>query len=313
MTNVISIWGKGGVGKTTCAASIAVRLSTMGLKTLILTNDPMPSLSDIFKKEVGVTPTPISEPNLYAMAIDDKNTVRLWKEKYGNDVYEVISSFLPVDESIIDYVASAPLIGEEFMLALLKEIKESNEFDVIVWDTAPAGGSLKLIKLEKMFYEHLGAAAKLYLSVKSTFQKLIRRKKRDPLTLIESWKGLANEILEMVCKEDFHVYIVTIAEWLGFAETLRILDNFNEFNIKPYGLIINRILRKNDDCNCTLCLRSAEINERYLKKFYDVLGNELNIYEVPFIGEEIYGLNTLLSFSEHLKSLIDFEAKKIVL
>ena len=119
MTNVISIWGKGGVGKTTCAASIAVRLSTMGLKTLILTNDPMPSLSDIFKKEVGITPTTISEPNLYAMAIDDKNTVRLWKEKYGNEVYEVISSFLPVDESIIDYVASAPLIGEEFILCLL--------------------------------------------------------------------------------------------------------------------------------------------------------------------------------------------------
>ena len=309
-TKVLSFWGKGGVGKTTCSAAVAVALSIRGYKTLILTNDPTPSLSDIFEQKLNSNPTKISDLDLYALEISDDATIKMWKEKYGPEVYDVISSFLPVDESIIDYVASAPMIADEFILALLKSLKESNEYDVIVWDTAPAGGSLKLIKLEKMFYEHLGNAVKLYISVKSTFQRLLRRKKKNPLELIESWKNLAMEILEMVKKEDFHTYVVTTPEWLGFAETQRIIQELKEFEMIPYGLIINRIVEKGG-CDCTFWKNLTEIHYQYLQKFIELFSDQLPIYKIPMHDYDIRGIDKLKSFSKNIEHLIIEEVSSL--
>ncbi len=52
---LIMVGGKGGVGKTTCASGIALKLARDGRKVLIITSDPAPSLSDIFEKEIGAS------------------------------------------------------------------------------------------------------------------------------------------------------------------------------------------------------------------------------------------------------------------
>jgi arsenite-transporting ATPase len=67
---LIMIGGKGGVGKTTCASSIALHFSLQGKKTLIISSDPTPSLSDIFEMEIGDVETPIKNTkNLYGIEI----------------------------------------------------------------------------------------------------------------------------------------------------------------------------------------------------------------------------------------------------
>ena len=57
---LVMIGGKGGVGKTTCASAIALHFSLQGKKTLVISSDPTPSLSDIFEMEIGDKETPIS-------------------------------------------------------------------------------------------------------------------------------------------------------------------------------------------------------------------------------------------------------------
>ena len=178
-TRIIAMFGKGGVGKTTCSAALATKLAEK-YKVLIITNDPTPSLSDIFNVKLKAEPTRIQDTSLYGVEISNEMAVQLWKEKFGEDVYQVLSSILPVDESIIDYVAGAPMISDEFIPAYLLELWKRNEYDYIIWDTAPAGGTLRLIKLEQEMYEHLGSAAKLYLSMKSVIDKLSRKRKKSP-------------------------------------------------------------------------------------------------------------------------------------
>jgi arsenite-transporting ATPase len=74
---LIMIGGKGGVGKTTCASAIALHFSLQGKKTLIISSDPTPSLSDIFERDIGDKETPIPDvPNLYGIEISSDVVLR---------------------------------------------------------------------------------------------------------------------------------------------------------------------------------------------------------------------------------------------
>jgi arsenite-transporting ATPase len=52
---VLMFGGKGGVGKTTTSATTALHFASAGLRTLIISSDLTPSLSDIFEVEIGAT------------------------------------------------------------------------------------------------------------------------------------------------------------------------------------------------------------------------------------------------------------------
>jgi arsenite-transporting ATPase len=208
---IVMFCGKGGTGKTTSASTSALHFAHQGLRTLLISTDPAPSLSDILELDVSQGITPVeSVPDLHAVELDYDSVVELWKEKFGDEVYEVISSFLPVEEEIIDYVAGAPGIDEEFVLSYVYDLYISGDYDIIVWDTAPAGGTLSLLKLEDTFYRHLGEAARLYVKVRSALDALTQgRAKRDPLKIIAEWQELAKNVLDMLRDEQTEAFIVS--------------------------------------------------------------------------------------------------------
>jgi len=78
---VLMFGGKGGVGKTTSSAATALHYALAGRKTLIISSDLTPSLSDIFEVELGFTETPVpGVSNLYALEISPDEMMRRWKE-----------------------------------------------------------------------------------------------------------------------------------------------------------------------------------------------------------------------------------------
>ena len=66
---VLFFGGKGGVGKTTCAAATALAASRIGRKVLLVSTDPAHSTSDIFERTIGPEPAPLL-PNLWGLEID---------------------------------------------------------------------------------------------------------------------------------------------------------------------------------------------------------------------------------------------------
>ena len=75
--------------------------------------------------------------NLDAVELSRKLVLDLWREKFADDIYTVLSSFLPVGREIIDYLEGAPGIEDEFMLDYLLTMAESGNYRTIIWDTAP--------------------------------------------------------------------------------------------------------------------------------------------------------------------------------
>jgi len=298
------IGGKGGVGKTTCASAIALHFSLQGKKTLIISSDPTPSLSDIFEMEIGDQETPINYvDNLYGIEISSEVVLKKWKERFGPEIYEVVSSFTSVDYDFVDYIGGAPGIEEEYMLNYILELVESGQYDLVVWDTAPAGHTLRLLHLPQIFLKHLEAATKFYMNLYSYLEKLketvkLKRGKRSLLEIISGWEDLAEKVVNFIRdpqKSEF--IVVTIPEALGVKQTERIIKDFDEYQLKVNHLIVNYVIQKAD---CEFHKIRSEMQQNYIKILRDQYSNRIKLIETPLFPQEIKGVEKIRRISEIL-------------
>jgi len=145
MTRYLFFSGKGGVGKTTMAAATAIHRARSGKKTLIVTTDPASNLADVFEQSIGHRIAPIhGVPNLHAMEIDPDTATNEYKERLigpyrGVMPEDVIAS---LEENL-----SGPCTTELASFDLFIDFMEGDEYDIIVFDTAPTGHTLRLLDL----------------------------------------------------------------------------------------------------------------------------------------------------------------------
>lgn len=298
---IVMFCGKGGVGKTTCASTTALHFALKGYRTLLISTDPAPSLSDMLELDVRgeVTQVPSVE-NLEAVELDYDRVVEMWKERFGDEVYELISSFLPVEEDIIEYVAGAPGIDEEFALSYVYDLYISEKYDIIIWDTAPAGGTLSLLKLQDTFYTHLGEAAKLYVKVRSALSALTEgRTQRDPLKIIKEWEHLAQVVLEMLKDEGTQACLVTIPEALGVNQTQRIADDLEKFGLHVGGVIINHVLTE-EAANTGFYMSRREMQLKYVEEIERTYSDAMPVVKLPLQPFEVKGVEALRKVEELL-------------
>lgn len=237
MVRVLSFWGKGGVGKTTVSSAVAVRLAEKGYRVLLLSTDFVPSLPDVLAVDVPSAPVKVAE-NLYAEQLTEDSIIELWKQRFGDEVYRVASSIFPVGREVIDYVAGAPGIVEEFTLYYVYEKARAGGYDALVWDTMATGGGLRMVKIEKEFYDHLGEAAKMYLKVKGVIER-IRSGAAEPLELIESWRKLAHDVLEFLKSESHIAFLVTRPMPVDYAVAAKIIRELSVAGIELKGVFLN--------------------------------------------------------------------------
>jgi arsenite-transporting ATPase len=300
-TVIVMFCGKGGVGKTTCASSTAIHYAEGGRRTLLISTDPAPSLTDILEVDVKgkITEVPGID-NLEAVELDYTQIFDMWTEKFGEEVYMVISSFLPVGKEILDYIAGAPGIDEEFALSYVYDLYEGGEYDVIVWDTAPAGGTLSLLYLQETFYTHMRDAAKLYIRLKDTLESLTGREKRDPLKIIREWEQLAKDVLDMIRSENTTAYLVTIPEGLGVSQTERIEEDLEKFDVHIGGIIVNNIIPHEAGAVSELLNKRRLVQEKYLKILEGTYSGRLPLVKLPLQGYEVIGVKALRDIGRQL-------------
>jgi arsenite-transporting ATPase len=293
---VLMFGGKGGVGKTTSSAATALHFARRGLRTLIISSDLTPSLSDIFETDIGPTERPIpGVENLYGLEIDPDEVMRRWKEKFGPEVYAAASALvdLPYDE-VVDYVAMAPGIQEEFMLDYILERIRDRRYDLVVWDTAPAGDTLRLLGLPQRFLEHLRVAPKVYLEVRDTFKL-----SRTPfLEIIESWKELSEQTIRFFTDpENVEFIMVTIPEALGVYQSRRVMRDLRRHGMTVRYLIVNDVIREPD---CEFHRQRWEMQQRYIRQLREELDDGLTLVELPLLPYEVKGVERLAEVEGHL-------------
>ena len=184
--------GKGGVGKTTCAAATALHYATSGQKTLAISTDATPSLSHIFEITGDGKPKRV-QGSLYIDELGVEEVEKMWNEKFGKEVYDVFSTFVSIDYGqFVEFTTSIlPGLSDEFMVDYIRELSMKGDYDSIVWDTAPLGQTLALLHTPAMLVEHLKMAPRIYTKL-----KLSNISKEPILDIINRWQQLSADEME---------------------------------------------------------------------------------------------------------------------
>jgi arsenite-transporting ATPase len=287
---LVAFTGKGGVGKTTTSAATAVRFADRGERTLLLSTDRSPSLSDVLGLDVSGELTPVpGVDGLDAMELDYDAVAERWKAEFGEEMYAVVSSFMPVGRWVIDYFAEAPGIATQFALSYLLEFFEGETYDRIVWDTAPAGATIGLIELEEKLYGHLGDAPRFYAKLRAAVKRDVTH---DPSALLEEWRELAQDCLAMVRSERTTFVVVTNPESLAVAETERIVAELLDRDISVGAVVANRVLSERL-CDGAYHRERVAMQQTHLDELRAAYGEDPGLVAVPQLSTEVDGTETL--------------------
>jgi len=250
MAKLYLICGKGGVGKTTSASAIALALANKGEKTLLLSTDFTPAIGDVMEKDIGPEFTKIGD-YLTAMEINHKTITERWINKFGPDFHQILSRLVDIEQldresenSLLEYISSAPSLREETMLDFIVELAENENYDKIIWDSAPAGETLNLLNMPSLLKKHLKSGTKIYDSL----DKLTKFKsgRKSISKIIDEWTELSDYISKYI-KYNAAFIIVTNPERVVYNRTKDIYHTLLDYRMNVHGFIINKIFRNISD------------------------------------------------------------------
>lgn len=283
--NTITMFtGKGGVGKTTCAAAAAHHYSSLGRETLAISTDATPSLSHIFELTRKEKPAKVKEfLSIHELGMNE--VMEMWDRKFGAEVYAVFSSVVSIEYSkFLEFMTSVlPGLSDEFMLDYIKELNVKGEYENIIWDTAPLGQTLALLETPSLLRKHLRMAPRIYSKL-----KLGHKSKKPIMEILEHWEKASAEILDFI-RDKVRFNIVTIPEALAVEQLADTFHKLYEHGLTVQQLIINNVVKRKDS---DFLLTKTEQQKRYVETIYDNYSN-IEIVELPMFPYELKGLERL--------------------
>jgi arsenite-transporting ATPase len=302
---IITFTGKGGVGKTSIAAATALRLSELGLRTLVMSTDPAHSLSDSLDLDLSAEPKQIRN-NLWAMEVnayvDLKNNWDIVQRHYSKLLLAQGVNGVMADEMTV-----LPGMEEVFSLMRVKKYKLSGQFDAMVLDTAPTGETLRLLSLP----DTLSWGVKAVRNIEKFVVKPLARplsKLSDKMAAMvppqEVFDSVDNMFTELEgVKEILNnnktstVRLVMNAEKMVIKETQRALTYLNLYEFRVDMVIVNKLLSENEDSG--YLNKWKAIQQKYLVDIQESFA-PLPIRKVQMYDTEVVGLDALSRMANDL-------------
>jgi arsenite-transporting ATPase len=291
--------GKGGVGKTTCAAGYAVGLADAGHETLVVSTDPAHSLGDALDADIGSEPTSVTR-HLEAVEIDPASRAeryRVLAEALADDMRSV---GVRVPEDDLDALFGGAMPGADEIAALDLFGEYLDGYERVVFDTAPTGHTLRLLDLP----DTVGRAVETAASVRSQ----VRRAADTARSMVfgpaafrgedDADEGFAElrermERVEAALRDPERTgfRVVFRPEALVLAETGRLVDRLREYEVPIADLVANGVLVDvNEDCS--RCTRQRDRQQERLEAVRERF--DLPVTEVPELDEP-RGVESLLA------------------
>jgi arsenite/tail-anchored protein-transporting ATPase len=297
--HVLFFGGKGGVGKTTCASAFALAASKRGKRVLLVSTDPAHSTSDIFEHAINPEPTRLTS-SLFAMEIDAGQESRRYVETVKEQIRQLFGhSILKEANRQIDLAATMPGAEEVALFDRMGTLirGEDERFDLIVFDTAPTGHTLRLIRMPELmeaWIRALSRSRRAMLGVEQDDQQ-------DPImtSLSERLERLREMRARMVSGRTSGFVLVLVPERLPIEETARALVQLDEAGVKVGALVVNRVL-PSSSTDAFLAARRAQ-EEVYLREIAERFVHQDRVH-IPQLERDVYGLAALERISGYLLS-----------
>lgn len=318
--------GKGGVGKTSCACASALAAALLGKRVLIISTDPAHSTTDSFygsdrKEEIGSTEeTKIYKNNekykhleLYGLEIVPKKEYEKYQEAM-EDAQGINNEMVEMSRELMGDMPVAPGTDETFGFAkVIEYVNEKKDmYDLIIFDTAPTGHTLRLLDLPGILDSFFGKMVRFRLKMghiwgklKSAFGGGGEDKAGDTLEALKHMKKNIEEANKYLKNPEnpgdpirTNFVPVTIAEMMGVYETERLIGHLYEVEMPTSNIIINQLMPENPDCG--FCVSRKEMQVKNLENIKELYEDEFNLTEVPLFDTEINGPEKLLKFAKRL-------------
>jgi arsenite-transporting ATPase len=253
--DVVFFGGKGGVGKTTCSAAFALAASRRGTRVLLVSTDPAHSTSDIFERTIGGRECELS-PNLSAIEIDADHEAGRYIAGVKRDIERMFSAgVIRQAYRQIDMVAASPGLAEVALLdrmidLIIEQTVGPHPHDLIVFDTAPTGHTLQLLRMPDAMTTWIQALVKhrrALLEIDSGAADAGEPpavQDADPilLALERRHQRLITLRDRVTDRARTSFVLVTIPERLAIEETARAGELLGDTGVDVGALVVNRIL-----------------------------------------------------------------------
>ena len=301
--------GKGGVGKTTSSAATALWLARAGFRTLVVSSDPAHSTSDSLRYPLGPEPTPVAdEENLWGMELDPERTIEQVLPKFseamsGSMGNSLTGMFTGIDtDSIQDEMSQVeasqlmiPGLDEALAFDQLLRYVEDPRFDVIIFDTAPTGHTLRFLSLPEVLDSWMDRILRYYRMTGGLRMMLFGGKKQDAMREeLEKFQRRVSHVRRVLTDPELANFtLVCIPEQMAVAETTRAAEALDEYGITVNGIIVNRVT---PDFDHTFIQSRRETEQSYLEDLRQLFGG-LPVAEVPLSESDVHGLDSLHSLA----------------
>ena len=300
---ILFFGGKGGVGKTTCASALALTASKTGKRVLLVSTDPAHSTSDIFERPFGREESEVYR-GVTGLEVDADFEARRYIATVKNQIAKLFSpSILKEAERQIELVSTMPGVEEVALFDRIGEliVTRTDSYDLIVFDTAPTGHTMRLLRMPELmnaWIEALSRRRKNLIAFNETLEPSQSGEPDPILTTLEQRREKLELVRARLMQHNFTGFVlVLIPERLPIEESARAAEMLQEANVNVCGIVVNRMLPENLPGAFYEARRQQE--QVYCEEIRRRFAQYPSIW-IPQFETDVYGIKKLERLSEML-------------
>jgi arsenite-transporting ATPase len=310
MSTFVCYGGKGGVGKTTLAASTALAAADQGAKTLVISTDPAHSLADAFGVESTVGQQTVDD-NLWIEELSPDAGRAAYRALVDSLANELRAAGIQLDDETVERLFTAGVIPGSDELAAIEALAAhvgGTEFDRIIVDTAPTGHTLRLLELPSVLRETVAAAESLQGQLRRAVDTartavfgpayLFGRQRKGP-DEFEAMAGRMKQVRDLLTdpeRVDFRV--VCLPESMAVAETTRLVAQLSEMGVPVETVVVNRVLTDADP-DCQRCRATQQAHQDQISQLEAAVPDR-EIVTLPAIRDDMTARETVNQIAHRL-------------